>query len=77
MVKAFANEEKEKGRFEDENARLIHIFKREVIYNELSSPIMELVGALGTALVIFYGGMQVIRGESTPGTFFSFSYNFV
>lgn len=72
VVKAFANEEKEKARFEEENGRLIHIFKREVVYNELSSPIMELVGALGTALVIFYGGMQVIRGESTPGTFFSF-----
>ncbi|EPR42283.1 ABC transporter transmembrane region [Desulfovibrio sp. X2] len=72
VVKAFANEEKEKGRFEEENNRLIRIFKRELVYNELSSPVMELVGAIGTGLVIFYGGMQVIHGESTPGTFFSF-----
>ncbi|EPR30400.1 ABC transporter transmembrane region [Alkalidesulfovibrio alkalitolerans DSM 16529] len=72
VVKAFANEDREKGRFEQENGRLIRIFRKEMIYNELSSPIMELVGALGIGLVIFYGGMQVISGESTPGTFFSF-----
>jgi subfamily B ATP-binding cassette protein MsbA len=33
---------------------------------------MELVGAFGAGLVIWYGGMQVIEGHSTPGTFFSF-----
>jgi subfamily B ATP-binding cassette protein MsbA len=33
---------------------------------------MELLGALGMAGIIFYGGYNVIKGTSTPGTFFSF-----
>jgi subfamily B ATP-binding cassette protein MsbA len=33
---------------------------------------MEFLGGLGIAVIVFYGGYQVIRGASTPGTFFSF-----
>jgi len=33
---------------------------------------MEMLGALGMAGIIFYGGYNVIQGVSTPGTFFSF-----
>ena len=72
VIKAFANEPAEQARFAQENGRLNRIYLREVIFNELSSPIMELVGAVGMGLVILYGGIQVIEGHSTPGTFFSF-----
>lgn len=72
VVKAFANEEKETDRFRKENARLVNIAEKEVIHSELSSRAMEIVGALGTAVVIWYGGNEVIAGRSTPGTFFSF-----
>ena len=40
--------------------------------SELSSPVMELIGALGIGLVIWYGGREVIQGDMTPGTFFAF-----
>jgi subfamily B ATP-binding cassette protein MsbA len=33
---------------------------------------MDLLGGLAIAAVVFYGGSQVITGETTPGTFFSF-----
>ncbi len=72
VIKAFANEPEEQERFARENGRLNRIYLREVIFNELSSPVMELVGAIGMGLVILYGGIQVIEGQSTPGTFFSF-----
>lgn len=72
VVKAFAAEAKEEEAFRKENERLVDIAKKEVLYGEMSSPIMELVGALGIGLVVWYGGSRVIAGESTPGTFFSF-----
>jgi subfamily B ATP-binding cassette protein MsbA len=72
VVKAFATEKLESKKFEDKNAGLVKIAVRGVMYNEMSSPIMELIGAVGMGLVIWYGGSQVIAGESTPGTFFSF-----
>ncbi|MBR2140749.1 MAG: ABC transporter ATP-binding protein [Rickettsiales bacterium] len=36
------------------------------------SPMIEMVGTIGFALVILYGGMSVIRGISTAGEFFVF-----
>ncbi len=72
VVKAFATEEREAGRFAAENKRLVKIAEKEVIYSELSSRVMELVGAVGIAIIIGYGGYKVISGESTPGSFFSF-----
>lgn len=72
VVKAFANEKRETKRFEEENGRLVKNIINQALYSELSSPVMELVGALGMGLVIWYGGSLVIAGESTPGTFFSF-----
>src|SRR5690606_894231 len=33
---------------------------------------METLGSVAVALVILYGGSQVIAGQTTPGTFFSF-----
>ena len=33
---------------------------------------MEALGGVAIAMVIFYGGHQVIVGASTPGAFFSF-----
>jgi subfamily B ATP-binding cassette protein MsbA len=37
-----------------------------------ASPMMEAIGAIGIAIVIAYGGYQVIHGDNTPGGFFSF-----
>jgi subfamily B ATP-binding cassette protein MsbA len=72
VVKAFATERREKERFAEENGRLVKIAVDQIVYNELSSPVMELIGALGIGLVVWYGGREVISGNSTPGTFFSF-----
>jgi subfamily B ATP-binding cassette protein MsbA len=38
----------------------------------LSSPVMELLGGIGIAFIIWFGGLRVMDGTSTPGTFFSF-----
>lgn len=72
VVKAFAAEKREGGQFKQENSRLVGIALKEVILSELSSRIMELIGAVGVAIIIWYGGYKVINGESSPGAFFSF-----
>ena len=33
---------------------------------------METLGGLAIGVIIFVGGSQVITGQTTPGTFFSF-----
>ena len=72
VIKAFATEELERTKFRDTVAKLVRIGIKGKVYNLLSSPIMELIGAVGAGLVIWYGGREVIAGNRTPGEFFSF-----
>lgn len=72
IVKAFNMEEYEKRRFAEENERYFKIFLKRVKIRALSHPLMELLGGIGIAVIIWVGGYSVVRGEVTPGTFFSF-----
>ena len=72
IVKAFGMEEHENRRFAKENERQYKLTMKSVTVRAISSPLMEFLGGLGIAAIIFYGGWQVIAGTSTPGTFFSF-----
>jgi subfamily B ATP-binding cassette protein MsbA len=72
IVKAFGMERYEKKRFFKKTNKLFRLEMKTVKYRALTSPIMEFLGGLGAACVIWYGGYKVITGASTPGTFFSF-----
>jgi ATP-binding cassette, subfamily B, bacterial MsbA len=72
IVKAFCMEKYESERFSAENERLFRLNMKTVTINAVSSPLMDFLGGLGIAAVIFYGGYNVVQGTSTPGTFFSF-----
>lgn len=72
IVKAFGMESYEKKRFFKKTDDLFKLEMKAVIARSLSSPIMEFLGGLGIAFIIWYGGYKVITGSSTPGTFFSF-----
>lgn len=72
IVKGFAMEDYEKEKFERVNENLFRAFMKRFKIRALSNPVMETLGALGVSVILFYGGYQVIQGESTPGTFFSF-----
>jgi subfamily B ATP-binding cassette protein MsbA len=65
-------EKYESSRFAAENERLFKFNMKAVSVNAISHPLMEFLGGLGIAAVIFYGGYSVVKGNSTPGTFFSF-----
>ena len=57
------------------NFSIEKIFKLTYKSNKVSSvarPLMETLGGIAIASVIWIGGNQVITGETTPGTFFSF-----
>ena len=72
IVKAFSMEEYESRRFAKENEHLFKLAMKSVSVSAVSSPFMEFLGGIGIAAIVFYGGYQVIKGVSTPGTFFSF-----
>ena len=72
IVKAFGREAHERDRFKRSNRLLYDLSMRDVKVDELTSPLMEFIGALGVGAALWYGGYRVIQGETTPGTFFSF-----
>ena len=72
IVKAFGMEQFEKQRFRNENQRLFRLVLKQVTVRAISSPLMEFLGGVGIAVIVWYGGYQVITGASTPGKFFSF-----
>lgn len=72
IVKAFGMEPSEKNRFFEKSKKLFRYEVKTYRAKALTSPVMEILGGIGVSLVIWYGGYGVIRGDSTPGTFFSF-----
>lgn len=72
IVKGFCREEYEIERFSREAWRLFALRMKDVSTRALSHPLMEFLGGLAIAGILYYGGTQVIQGHSTPGTFFSF-----
>ena len=72
IVKAFGMEPYEKQNFFKKNQNVFRFEIKSIRAKALTSPVMEIFGGIGIALVIWYGGYGVINGASTPGTFFSF-----
>jgi subfamily B ATP-binding cassette protein MsbA len=72
IVKAFGMEDYERRRFAGENRRLLEILLKSIRVRAVSHPLMETLGGVGIASIVFYGGYKVILGSATPGTFFSF-----
>jgi len=72
IVKAFGRESYEKKRFLKKTHNIFNLEMKAVVARSLSAPIMEFLGGIGVAFIIWYGGSKVMAGTSTPGTFFSF-----
>jgi len=72
LIKAHSAEYFEHKKFKRENFDFFRINMKSIKISELSSPIMETMGALGVAVVIIVGGTEVIEDKMTVGSFFSF-----
>ncbi|MBD3807266.1 MAG: ABC transporter ATP-binding protein [Epsilonproteobacteria bacterium] len=73
VIKANSSQNFELERFEKENSTVFKYIMKQVKINNLTSPIMEILGSIAIGLVIFIGGREVINGNMSVGGFFSFS----
>ena len=72
IVKGFTQESAESQRFARFNEAYFGTNMKSTQVSSITSPVLEAVGVIGVAGIIWYGGSQVIGGTMTPGTFFSF-----
>jgi subfamily B ATP-binding cassette protein MsbA len=71
-VKAYGMEAYEQRRAAALFERIYRLIDRASRTRARAGPLIEALGGAAIALVILYGGYQVIAGTSTPGAFFSF-----
>jgi subfamily B ATP-binding cassette protein MsbA len=72
VVKAFGMENYERRKFEEELHKLFDWTMKGVRAYNVSSPTMEVIGAAGIALLVFFAGSAVVNKSLTAGTFFAF-----
>ena len=72
VVKLFSREGRSQGRFEGLSAELREAHLKSVLYHAVFFPMVEIIGAVSLALIIWYGGAGVLAGALTFGTIAAF-----
>jgi len=72
VVKSFGMEKFESQRFSRENSSFYRFMRKVIKYDSLATPIIELLGSFGVAMVFWYGLHRVFSGAITQGELFSF-----
>jgi subfamily B ATP-binding cassette protein MsbA len=72
IIKTFCKENDETERFRKKNKDFYRENMRATRVSQFAALLMEVVGGLGIAFVMWYGGWLVIRNTITVGDFFSF-----
>ena len=72
VVKSFVREQYEIERFEKENEANLKANLKNAKYMATLTPTIEFVAALGVTLILWYGGNNVIAGETTAGSLVAF-----
>jgi len=72
IVKAFSMEAWEFARFRSAAQRLFRANLRSVAAAAISSPLMDIFGAIAIALLLLLGRRQIVHGWMTPGIFVAF-----
>jgi ATP-binding cassette, subfamily B, bacterial MsbA len=72
IVKAFNTENWEISKFRDAALRLFRANLRSVAAMAISSPLMDILGVIGIALLLLLGRGRIAHNQMTPGVFVAF-----
>ena len=72
IVKAFGMERWEMNRFRRASDRLLTANMRSVAVQSISSPLMDALGAVAVALLLWLGRDRIVHGNWTAGMFITF-----
>jgi len=72
VVKAFAREDYEQKRLEEESLESVELSLRARSLKAKLSPMVEIIVAMGTSLVLFFGAQMVLAGSLEPGSMIVF-----
>jgi subfamily B ATP-binding cassette protein MsbA len=72
MIKASSSEAFESTRFRDYTQNSLVVDMKSVKVSQMVNPMMETLGSVAAAIVVYIGGNDVINGQMSAGSFFSF-----
>ncbi len=72
IVKTYGGERIEQERFARSNTAFTRAHIKSAQLTAFASPLLEVIGVGGLAVIIWYGGLLVIDDHIKPGEFFSF-----
>jgi ATP-binding cassette subfamily B multidrug efflux pump len=72
VVQGFAQEGRQYRKFTEINREHLNANLQSIAYYAIFYPVLELIGALATALVVWYGGVKVFEGALTLGALVAF-----
>jgi ATP-binding cassette subfamily B multidrug efflux pump len=72
IVQAFAREQRSMAQFDRLNALHLEAYLKSVYYHSVFFPVMELLGAVAIALIVWYGGVRALHGTLTIGALVAF-----
>lgn len=77
VIKSFSGENIEADRAQKITNNILELYKKAAKFDALTSPITEILCGLAIACILWYGGLMVIEGKTTPGALFAFITAFV
>ncbi len=72
VVQLFNREAKNFNIFDDLNRDHLDAYRRTILYFAIFYPVVELIGALSTALIVWYGGLRVMDATLSFGELVAF-----
>ncbi len=72
VVKAFAREDYEQHRLEEQSLETVEAALKARSVKAKLTPLVEIIVAVGTSLVLWFGGRLVLSGEMSPGSLIVF-----
>ncbi|MCX5800288.1 MAG: ABC transporter ATP-binding protein [Candidatus Eisenbacteria bacterium] len=72
IVQVFVREQRSMAQFDRLNASHLEAYLKSVLYHSIFFPVMELVGAVAVALIVWYGGGRALHGALTIGALVAF-----
>ncbi len=71
-MKLFAQERRSHLRFNERNRRYLAANLKSIFYFSIFHPLIEVTASLATAVIIWYGGGQIVQGALTFGVLLAF-----
>ncbi|HZG53303.1 MAG TPA: ABC transporter ATP-binding protein [Pyrinomonadaceae bacterium] len=74
IVKAYRGEERERRRFTDVARQIVGANLRSARINGFAPPIIELIGVIAVAILLYFGRREIMSGHMTPAQFLTFLF---